>query len=44
MNLREMQDFIEWYWKEIDGKPYRCTSLEVAEWYLNDKNKQYEKH
>ena len=32
----ELEDFIQWYWKEIDGKPYQMTTTEVIKWYLED--------
>ena len=37
MDVREIQDFIEWYWREIDGRPSRDTSLTIAYYYLDDK-------
>lgn len=27
-------DFIHWYWKEIDGKPYQISSGEILVLYL----------
>ena len=30
----ELKDFLEWYWQEIDGKPYRISALDVVEDYL----------
>lgn len=37
MDVRDIQDFIEWYWEEIDGKPSSESSLTIAEYYINDK-------
>ena len=31
---KELTDFLEWYWDEIDGKPYQTTALEIVEDYL----------
>ena len=39
-DVRELQDFIEWYWKEIDGKPSSESSLTIAEYYIEDKRKE----
>lgn len=36
MDRSELQKFIEWYWKEIDGKPSSESSLTIAEYYIED--------
>ena len=40
MKINEIQDFIEWYWNEIDEKPTKDSSLTIAEYYLDDKRKE----
>lgn len=40
MDIYEIQNFIEWYWKEIDGKPSSDSSLTIAEYYLEDMRKE----
>jgi hypothetical protein len=40
MDVRDIQDFLEWYWREIDGKPSRDSSLTIAEYYFDDKRKE----
>lgn len=37
MTTQELVDFLEWYWQEVDGKPYHITALTIVEDYLNDK-------
>ena len=37
VDIRDLQDFIEWYWKEIDGKPSSDSSLTIVEYYIEDK-------
>lgn len=39
-SLTDIQDFIEWYWQEIDGKPSSDSALTIAEYYLDDKRKE----
>lgn len=40
MEIAEIQDFLEWYWEEIDGKPSSESSLIIAEYYFDDKRKE----
>lgn len=40
MDITDIQDFIEWYWREIDGKPSGDSSLTIAEYYFDDKRKE----
>lgn len=40
IDIRDLIDFIEWYWKEIDGKPSVDSAMTIAEYYLEDKEKQ----
>jgi hypothetical protein len=31
-----LKDFIKWYWKEIDGKPYQISAEELIEIYKKE--------
>ena len=39
MNEELLEEFIKWYWGEIDNKPYHMMSSEVVKWFLEGKNK-----
>lgn len=36
----ELEDFVRWYWKEIQGKPYQVSSEDIVKWYHEDKEKK----
>jgi len=40
---KELTDFLEWYWDEIDGKPYQTTALEIVEDYMEAYNARWVK-
>jgi hypothetical protein len=40
MDIRDIQNFLDWYWQEIDGKPSSDSALTIAEYYLDDKRKE----
>ena len=33
----ELIDFLQWYWREVQGLPYQTTSEEIVNFYLDDK-------
>ena len=35
----EIKDFLNWYWREIDGKPYHISANDIVEDYIKDLNK-----
>lgn len=39
MDKEEIAEIIKWYWREIESKPYDVRAEEVAQMYLDDKNK-----
>lgn len=32
----ELIDFLRWYWREVEGKPYNTTAEEIVNFYLED--------
>lgn len=39
LHEEELEDFLKWYWKEIDGKPYSMSIDDVINWYKEDLEK-----
>lgn len=35
MDEAELIKFLQWYWKEVDGKPYDILAKEIVKEYLN---------
>ena len=31
----DLIDFVEWYWREVQGKPYHISSKELINIYIN---------
>jgi hypothetical protein len=43
MNEELLEEFVKWYWKEIQGKPYQVSGEEIVKWFLEDKQKNNKK-